>query len=200
SRGSCQGKDLFFNDKGLLLPEPCKIGWMEAIDDDKLISDVTIPGTHDTMALYGGPVAECQAWDLGDQLRADKRYLDLCHDLLKGQTKAQRGIQYTCFIIHVLDTIRAFLSKFRSEAVLIRVKPDLFDNENFEELSDMPTMAEARGKMIFVQKSSFKLDISLLETDQEMGLYTGFFNLSGNDRNSLYVYYSLREGLTSQVL
>ncbi|KAK6326281.1 hypothetical protein J4Q44_G00019260 [Coregonus suidteri] len=51
--GFCQGKDLFFNDyKGLLLPESYKIGWMEDIDDNKLISDITIPGTHDTMALY----------------------------------------------------------------------------------------------------------------------------------------------------
>ncbi|KAK6326280.1 hypothetical protein J4Q44_G00019250 [Coregonus suidteri] len=81
----------------------------------------------------------------------------------------------------VLDTIRAFLSEFRSEAVLIRAKPDLFDKENVEELvgkmisddkdvwvkSDMPTMAEARGKVIFIQKSSFKLGIPLLDTDSK---------------------------------
>ncbi|XP_029535561.1 1-phosphatidylinositol phosphodiesterase-like [Oncorhynchus nerka] len=180
--GFCQGKDLFFNDKGLLLPESYKIGWMEAIDDDKLISDITIPGTHDTMALYGGPAAECQAWDLGDQLRAGIRYLDLRIFAFENKLYVMHWVVYQHKSFYeVLDTIRAFLSEFRSEAVLVRVKPDLFDKENVEELvgkmiiddtdvwvkSDMPTMAEARGKMIFVQKSSFKLGIPLLETDSK---------------------------------
>ena len=49
-RGFCQGKDLFFNDKGLLLPESYKIGWIEAIVDDKLISDITIPGKEQLLS------------------------------------------------------------------------------------------------------------------------------------------------------
>lgn len=132
---------------------------MEAIDDDKLISDITIPGTHDTMALYGGPAAECQAWDLGDQLRAGIRYLDLRIFAFENKLYVMHWVVYQHKSFYeVLDKIRAFLAEFRSEAVLIRVKPDLFDKENDEELvgkmiiddtdiwvkSDMPTMAEAR--------------------------------------------------------
>ena len=39
--------------------------WMSFIEDDnRKISDLSIPGTHDTMARHGGPLAECQDWEL----------------------------------------------------------------------------------------------------------------------------------------
>ncbi|XP_062321432.1 1-phosphatidylinositol phosphodiesterase-like [Osmerus eperlanus] len=174
------GKDLFNDNGNLQLPDSYNIGWMGAIEDDTFVSNITIPGTHDTMALYGGPLAECQAWNLNDQLRAGIRYLDLRIFALENKLYVMHGVvyQHTSFI-DVFDTIRAFLSEFPSEMVLVRVKPDLFDKDNVEKMvekmvsndkdvwvrSVMPTMGMARGKIVFVQKSSFKLGVPLLETD-----------------------------------
>ncbi|XP_010875650.3 1-phosphatidylinositol phosphodiesterase-like isoform X2 [Esox lucius] len=162
--------------------ESYKIGWMEAIDDAKFISDITIPGTHDTMALYGGPAAECQVWDLWDQLRAGIRYLDLRVVALENKLYVVHGIvnQHKSFFA-VLNMIKGFLSEFRNETVLLRVKPELFGKNNVEKQvskminddetvwvkSDMPTMGKVRGKVVFIQKSSFRLGVPLLETDNQ---------------------------------
>ncbi|XP_034152957.1 1-phosphatidylinositol phosphodiesterase-like isoform X2 [Esox lucius] len=179
--GFCQGKD-FFSDNALQLPESYKIAWMEAIDDHKFISDITIPGTHDTMARHGGPEAECQAWDLEDQLNAGIRYLDLHLFALKGHLYVMHGIVYEHKSFNeVLKTIKDFLLEFKSETVLISVKSALFGKATVLELvgkiinddkdvwvkPDMPTMGKARGKVIFVQAPSFKLGVPLLETDNQ---------------------------------
>ncbi|XP_073703109.1 1-phosphatidylinositol phosphodiesterase-like [Garra rufa] len=170
-----------FNDKKTLnLPANYKIGWMETLDDNKPISDITIPGTHDSLALHGGPMAECQAWSLEDQLRAGIRYLDL------------RVTGYKLIIMHgpiyqrtslseVLSTIRTFLKQSPSELVLVRIKPVfLFKSEVQNEVtkliqnsndiwikSEVPKIGQVRGKIVFVQKNSFKLGITLFETDKK---------------------------------
>ncbi|KAL0965835.1 hypothetical protein UPYG_G00286350 [Umbra pygmaea] len=172
----------YFDDHALKLPESYKIGWMEAIDDDKLLSDITIPGTHDTMALYGGPAAECQAWDVDNQLRAGIRYVDLRIVALEKKLYVVHGIvnQHMLFV-EVFNVIKRFLSEFSHETVLLRIKPELIRKNNVEKQvrkiiskdeavwvkSDMPTMGKARGKVVFVQKSSFKLGVPLLETDSQ---------------------------------
>ncbi|XDV40860.1 hypothetical protein PO909_009859, partial [Leuciscus waleckii] len=73
---SCQ-QEVFNDGKTLNAPANYKIGWMETLDNETLISTLTIPGSHDAMALYGGPLAKCQAWSLEDQLKAGIRYFDL---------------------------------------------------------------------------------------------------------------------------
>ncbi len=66
-----------FNDEETLhLPANYTTGWMETLDDEKFISDITLPGTHESLALHGGFIAECQAWSLEDQLKAGIRFFD----------------------------------------------------------------------------------------------------------------------------
>ena len=48
---------------------------MAFIDDEESIAHLSIPGTHDTMALYGGDIAECQDWSLPKQLNEGIRYV-----------------------------------------------------------------------------------------------------------------------------
>lgn len=166
----------------LSLPDSYNIGWMQTLDDHQFISDITIPGTHDTMALYGGPAAECQAWSLEDQLKAGIRYLDLRVFASEKKLYVMHGVIYEhSSFPKVLNTIKAFLSEFRSETVLVRVKPDLFDKSNVQVLiqnmiendsdfwvqSLIPTMGDVRGKIVFVQKDSFKTGVPLLETDTQ---------------------------------
>ncbi|KAL0965837.1 hypothetical protein UPYG_G00286380 [Umbra pygmaea] len=176
----CQGEDVF-NDEALILPELYKTGWMASIDDKKLLSDITIPGTHDTMALNGGPAAECQAWDLGDQLKAGIRYLDLSLFAFANKlTCVTGGVDFQLSFNDVLDTVKAFLSVFKKESVLIRVKPHLLSMDDVEKLvgtivindtkvwvkSNMPTLGNIRGKVVFVQSSYFALGVPLSETDR----------------------------------
>ncbi|NP_001373292.1 1-phosphatidylinositol phosphodiesterase-like isoform X1 [Danio rerio] len=168
-----------FNDEATLnLPANYKIGWMKTLDDSKLISHITIPGTHDTMALHGGPAAECQSWSLEDQLKAGIRYLDL--RVNGNDLKLVHGVisQHTTFS-DAIDTIKSFLSQHKTEAVLVRVKHQSngpFPANVLNELKNdpdcwvsdkIPRIREVRGKIVFVQKNNFKLGIVLLETDEK---------------------------------
>ncbi|KAM7383028.1 hypothetical protein PAMP_002716 [Pampus punctatissimus] len=177
----CHGKDLFFNDNGnVVLPDSYNIPWMAGIEDFRTLSMITLPGTHDSMALYGGPEAKCQALSLKDQLRAGIRFLDLKVFVLGDTLYVIHGVMYQHSTFReVLDTVRAFLSEFKTEAVLIRVQPlESFEKKTVNQMVQsligndqnvwvspgMPNMGQIRGKIVFLQKSKFTLGIPLIVT------------------------------------
>ncbi|KAM7421427.1 hypothetical protein PAMA_015521 [Pampus argenteus] len=177
----CHGKDIFFDDKeNFVLPASYNIPWMAGIEDFRILSMITLPGTHDSMGLYGGPEVKCQALSLKDQLRAGIRFLDLKVFALGDTLYVIHGVMYQHSTLReVLDTVRAFLSEFKSEAVLIRVQSsESFEkttvNERVQSLisndqnvwvsSGMPNMGQVRGKIVFLQKSKFTLGIPLIVT------------------------------------
>ncbi|XP_060756969.1 1-phosphatidylinositol phosphodiesterase-like [Neoarius graeffei] len=181
--GMIKSQSLAFNDNAqLVLPESYNIGWMKELDGNTLLSDITIPATHDTMALYGGPAAECQAWTLEDQLKAGIRYLDLRVYAFENTLYLMHGIVYQhSTFSKALETLKVFLSAFPSETVLARLKPDLFDKSKVQELvskliegdsnvwvnSAIPQLDEVRGKIVFIQADSFLLGVPMLETDSK---------------------------------
>ncbi|XP_034017214.1 1-phosphatidylinositol phosphodiesterase [Thalassophryne amazonica] len=150
-------------------PEFLNPSWMASIPDIQPLSEVTMPGTHNTMALYGGVYAECQTWSLASQLNAGIRFLDIrvCH--INGNLTIHHGVSYQrAHFGHVLEGVADFLYEYPSETVLMRVK------EEFSETNDIygavvsyihryahwdllwhsqlvPTMGEARGKVILLQ-------------------------------------------------
>jgi len=153
---------------------------METLDDNKLISILTIPGTHDALALHGTALAECQAWSLENQLKAGIRYFDLRVSGYK--LNIMHGlIPQSTSLPEVLNTVKTFLNQFRTEVVLLRVKPifpmkrkvqSLVQNliQNDKDIwvkESVPKIGEVRGKIVFVQKRIFKLGIKLFETDEK---------------------------------
>lgn len=142
---------------------------MASIPDEWLLSHVTMPGTHNAMALYGGVYAECQTWSLASQLRAGVRFLDIRVRHVQGNLTIHHGVSYQrAHFGQVLEGVAAFLHDYPSETVLMRVK------EEFSETGDIyaavvdfihryahwdllwhsrlvPTMGEARGKLIILQ-------------------------------------------------
>ncbi|XP_042291735.1 1-phosphatidylinositol phosphodiesterase [Thunnus maccoyii] len=153
-------------------PEFLNPSWMASIPDDQPLSEITMPGTHNTMALYGGIYAECQTWSLESQLRAGVRFLDIRVRHVKGNLTIHHGVSYQrAHFGHVLVGVADFLSKHPSETVLMRLK------EEFSETYDIygavvdyihryihwdllwhsrlvPTMGEVRGKLIVLQDFS----------------------------------------------
>ena len=51
--------------------------WMSAIDDNASIAQISIPGTHESCARYGGSDAHCQWRSIIDQLNRGIRFLDV---------------------------------------------------------------------------------------------------------------------------
>ncbi|XP_072515529.1 1-phosphatidylinositol phosphodiesterase-like [Salminus brasiliensis] len=176
-----QSQNQAFNDgEKLQLPLNYKINWMSSLNDNFYLSDLTLPGTHDTMALYGGPAVDCQSWTLADQLKAGIRYLDFRAFAFGDSLHLMHGVVFELSTFkEALETIKTFLSEYPTETVLVRVKPELFNKENVQGLveqaiyndrnvwvsSTIPNLGEVRGKVVFVQKDSFKLGVPLFETD-----------------------------------
>uniref|UniRef100_A0A8C1KG84 Phosphatidylinositol-specific phospholipase C X domain-containing protein n=1 Tax=Cyprinus carpio TaxID=7962 RepID=A0A8C1KG84_CYPCA len=155
-----------FNDQETLhLPANYTVGWMETLDDENL-------------ALYGGFIAKCQAWSLENQLKAGIRFFDFRVFPLGKKLLIMHGPVYQYpNLKDALETIKTFLSKYKSETVLVRVKPVLFfkskvpllvgqmaknDPDSWTD-ETIPNIGQ-RGKIVFVQKNAFRLGIRLYET------------------------------------
>lgn len=158
---------------------------MKSIGNNELISDITIPGTHDTMALHGGPFAECQNCPLKAQLESGIRYLDLRVRAEGNKLKLVHGvISQHIELPEVLNIVSDFLKSHESEAVLVRIKPErLFKNNkadvetHVENLlrnnphiptwfgQNTPSMGDVRGKIVFIKKKEFNLGLPIHGTD-----------------------------------
>lgn len=150
-------------------PEFLNPSWMASIPDGQLLSEVTIPGTHNTMALYGGVYAECQTWSLELQLKAGIRFLDVRVHHVNGNLTIHHGVSYQrAHFGQVLEGIADFLREYPSETVLMRVKEEFSETYNiYGAVVDyihryahwdllwhsrmVPTMGESRGKLIIMQ-------------------------------------------------
>ncbi|XP_029590844.1 uncharacterized protein LOC115175609 [Salmo trutta] len=163
-----------FSDDSTLNENSYKEKWMESIPDDKLLSAVTIPGTHESLTLYGGPLIQCQAWTLENQLKAGLRYFDIrveasiFHNILD----VMDGHLIHTKFHEVLNILWEFLDKHGSESVLLRVTlqgmsmkkaakciKTLIENSEDRVWTKIfvPKMQEARGKIIFVQSTNFNV-------------------------------------------
>ena len=71
--GSSQIRTTSTNDT----PAEYNLDWMKDIPNEKKISQMTIPGTHDSLSLFGICCARTQVWSFPDQMRAGLRYFDI---------------------------------------------------------------------------------------------------------------------------
>ncbi|XP_018416494.1 PREDICTED: uncharacterized protein LOC108790680 [Nanorana parkeri] len=150
--------------------------WMSYLPDSLPLSSLAIPGTHDTMAFFGGPLAECQSWGLLNQFSAGVRFLDIRPRHYQNSLPIFHGVSYQrVYFDQVLRDTVTFLTEHPSETVLMRVKEEYEPYENtrsyyqsvaevvsqigeqwFLRSSSLPTLGEARGKIIVLQEFSSK--------------------------------------------
>ncbi|XP_035284422.1 1-phosphatidylinositol phosphodiesterase isoform X2 [Anguilla rostrata] len=169
---TCKGKIQRPDYDDTSAPEFLNPSWMASVPDSRSLSEVTLPGTHNTMALYGGALTECQSWPLDLQLRAGVRFLDVRVRHVKGNLTIHHGVVYQrAHFGEVLEGVARFLLEWPSETVLMRLK------EEFSETNDIyaavvgyvhrhahwdllwhsrltPTMGQARGKLVILQDFS----------------------------------------------
>ncbi|KAJ7458510.1 1-phosphatidylinositol phosphodiesterase [Mycena latifolia] len=106
--------------------------WMMKVPDSAGLASISIPGTHESMALFGGDLTECQenfgasADTLTAQLNAGIRMFDIRLRVNTGNTfVVHHGAVYqNANFDDVLNKIDAFLSAHPAEAVIMRVKQE----------------------------------------------------------------------------
>ncbi|HLJ90927.1 MAG TPA: phosphatidylinositol-specific phospholipase C [Candidatus Angelobacter sp.] len=79
---------------------PCS--WMAAIDDGVLISQITLPGTHDSAALHGGSDTQCQDRSPLEQLQMGVRLLDIRLNYVKSKNGGEN------FALHHGDKVSKY--------------------------------------------------------------------------------------------
>jgi hypothetical protein len=160
--------------------------WMMRIGDITPISGISIPGTHDSAAVgtYYTSLYTCQNRLIIDQLKGGIRMLDI-RIKVKGKTKESL---VTCHgdqpfneydsLKSVFDDCKKFLSDHPSESIIMSLKVDDWadyktDQKNGIKLislllndyasilyknSNLPSMSEARGKLILLNRIDDTLD------------------------------------------
>ncbi|MFF1511575.1 phosphatidylinositol-specific phospholipase C [Streptomyces sp. NPDC058326] len=144
--------------------------WMAAHGDATPLRQLTIPGTHDSGARFGGPWSECQNTTIAQQLDSGIRFLDIRCRVTGGSFAIHHGASYQNMMFgDVLVACRAFLTAHPSETVLMRVKQeyseesdatfravfdDYLDGRGWRSLFRIgdgpPLLGEARGRVVLL--------------------------------------------------
>ena len=116
--------------------------WMSALPDSMLISELSIPGTHDSgcednHSAFDAGAAECQDADIRHQLEAGVRFLDLRVDATNGRWEIYHGAYQFRSLITVLNEIDSFLAENEGETVLCRIAP--WSNDKYKFLYGYPS-------------------------------------------------------------
>lgn len=104
--------------------------WMSKIEDSTKLSEISIPGTHGTMALHGASfldenLTRNQTMSLSQQLNSGIRYVDMRVKRVKDSFAMYHGIvnQKAMFEDVLKETIQ-FLKDHPTETILMRLKEE----------------------------------------------------------------------------
>lgn len=158
--------------------------WMRSIQNFTSISEITLPGTHDSCCRSTWEFAETQTWTLSEQLQAGIRYLDIrCRHINNVFAIHHDLIFCGIFFSEVLNIITKFLSDNPSETVLMRIKEEYKPEKNTRSFQDtfryyletfgslfywgnvVPNMGEARGKVVLLRDFYFDKGLSYYVMD-----------------------------------
>ncbi|MDF4249052.1 phosphatidylinositol-specific phospholipase C [Streptomyces sp. WMMB303] len=142
--------------------------WMAPLPAATPLRSLTIPGSHDSGARYGGAWVECQDTLISEQLEAGIRFLDVRCRAIDGVFAIHHGAFYQHLMFgDVLIACRDFLAAHPGETILMRVKQEYSSvgDEEFRRIFEVyldekgwrsllrldstpPTLGEARGKVV----------------------------------------------------
>lgn len=148
--------------------------WMSALSGNRLLSHMTVPGTHDTCARYGGDLVECQTKTLREQLDAGIRFVDIrCRHIEDVFTIHHGSVyQHINFGAGVRDVCLQFLADYPRECIIMSVKKEYTEvdcNRTFEQTFDWylegnrsswylgdttPQLDDVRGKIVLFRRFS----------------------------------------------
>lgn len=144
---------------------------MSAIDDNKLLAEISIPGSHNSMSLYGGDVTATQTLSITSQLNMGIRYLDARFKYDNNQLFAYHGIIYQHITFdEFLYEVSSFLDSNPTETILIRIQNEAgaeinsltfyqyflkalsqYKHNNIVPYNNNPRLGDVRGKFIFIE-------------------------------------------------
>ena len=99
--------------------------WMSKVSNDTRLIDMSIPGTHDSCALYGTLFGRTQAWPIYTQLFAGIRYLDVRLRQYYDELQSYHGPMYQLQDFNtVFNSITKFLVEYPTETVILQLQDE----------------------------------------------------------------------------
>ena len=101
--------------------------WLSQVDDHTLLRNVSLPGSHDTMALYSiaDLAGQCQTLSLEEQLNLGVRFLDIRLKEDHNFLKAVHGfIDQKASFASINKIVTTFLNKHPSEFIIMSIKEE----------------------------------------------------------------------------
>ncbi|AOW94594.1 1-phosphatidylinositol phosphodiesterase [Rhodococcus sp. WMMA185] len=111
--------------------------WMGDLPDSANPTELSLPGTHDTMAYSASLIGATQDFDLATQLNAGIRVLDIRTRHYQDEFPIHHGIEYLqADFADVVSTVSEFLRENPSETVFMRMQKEYKDAENTRSYED----------------------------------------------------------------
>ncbi len=174
--------------------------WMKDVDDNKLIVEMSIPGTHDSGATHSifDVSGKCQDLTIKEQLKIGVRFFDIRLQLVNNELNVVHSfVDQKLKFKKVIKDISSFIEENPSEFIIISLKEDAdsknstidFDEKLINELKKysnicfdnvLPnTLNEARGKIYILNRFS--------SDDIGIPAYFGWMDSTSFNLDSLYV-------------
>ncbi len=145
---------------------------MATLDDNTLLREVNMPGSHDTMALYsiGDLAGQCQSLSLSDQLKLGIRFLDIRLKEENDKLKAVHGfIDQKASFEKITKDIESFLESHPKEFLILSIKEEddpknstlsfedclkgYLEKDLYRKESDIPVrVGDIRGKVVLLSR------------------------------------------------
>eukprot|EP00931_Biecheleriopsis_adriatica_P041642 TRINITY_DN23782_c0_g1_i1.p1 TRINITY_DN23782_c0_g1~~TRINITY_DN23782_c0_g1_i1.p1 ORF type:complete len:726 (-),score=113.49 TRINITY_DN23782_c0_g1_i1:54-2231(-) len=115
-----------------------KADWMAVVPDDVLLTEMWIPGTHDSGADHGGDFAQCQNQDLRGQLNIGMRFFDIRPQHINDELHIYHGIMD----MHkqfkdVVNALEDFLDQHPSEVIFVFIKKNGQEGSHSQNFNDL---------------------------------------------------------------
>ena len=182
------------------------VNWMSQLPDAKKLSQLTLPGTHESCTAFLTEAASCQNWDLATQLQHGIRYVDIRCRHVQNVFAIHHENIYVGFDFGegVRDVCVDFLKANPTECIVMQVKHEYTDADpslTFQQVFDgyrqgfesffytgdhIPTLGEVRGKIVVVRR--FAVD--------SPGTVEGLMPLTWQDNVTFGVQYTAQNGET----
>ena len=116
--------------------------WMSYIHDDTKISDISIPGTHDSGATHSifDVSGKCQDLSIKQQLRVGVRFFDLRLQLVNDEFKIVHSfVKQNLSFKKVMKDLSNFINENNSEFIIISLKKEASDKNSTLDFKDKLT-------------------------------------------------------------
>ncbi|MFC1234158.1 phosphatidylinositol-specific phospholipase C domain-containing protein [Vibrio sp. F74] len=164
--------------------------WLKNINDDRSITEICIPGSHDTMTSMCDDIYyKTQSLSLKEQLDIGVRFFDF--RITRNLVAAHREWISEITAKTMFDELVQFLEKYPSEFIIIRLQNANENKNDFDQykviiqefiidylgkiyipkisdtnVSEWPCVGETRGKIIVIDSSDPSLHISTIDGER----------------------------------